>query len=137
METNDIYLHFHIGRGGHYNNAGYVTFQGERDFQQLLSYRSEHLDEVNRDEKGRFCKPYLIDGAGNGIDAGDDWKTAKTGRLNFDNDYDTDDVVTFEECTRYYEKYMNALARAYPTSITEVDKYLEENRYVDTEEEEE
>lgn len=128
MEYKKIYLHFHIGRGGRYYNQGYVTFQGERDFQQLLSYRS-YLFEVNRDEKGRFCKPYLIDGAGNGIDAGDDWRTAKTGRLNFDNDYDTDDVVTFEDCIRY-EKYMDALARAYPTSITEVDEYLEENGYV-------
>lgn len=55
------YVSFHIGRGGRFNTAGFLTFTGEEDFQGLLRRCSDTIILVNEDVDGnpltdsRYC----------------------------------------------------------------------------------
>jgi hypothetical protein len=40
---NKTVVHFHIGRGGRYNNAGHRTFEGIATFQEVISEKSDSL----------------------------------------------------------------------------------------------
>jgi len=40
---NKTVVHFHIGRGGHFNNAGHRTFEGIADFQEVILEHSDNL----------------------------------------------------------------------------------------------
>jgi hypothetical protein len=40
---NKTVVHFHIGRGGHYNNSGHRTFEGIADLQEVISQHSDSL----------------------------------------------------------------------------------------------
>jgi hypothetical protein len=40
---NKTVVHFHIGRGGHFNNAGHRTFEGIATFQEVISEHSDKL----------------------------------------------------------------------------------------------
>lgn len=97
MKTQRTIVAFHTGRGGRFNNAGHVTFMGEKNFQDLISMNSENLFEQNR-VKGRFSKPYLTDLNGQVIVEAEDFN-ALVGTLNFDNDYDTDCACYLDECS--------------------------------------
>lgn len=88
MKNSGIIVAFHAGRGGRFHNAGHVTYLGEKNFQDLMNLNSDTLSIGNRDERGKFCKPYLTDGNGNRVT--DDDINALTGTLNFDYQYDTD-----------------------------------------------
>ena len=92
-----IYVAFHIGRGGSFNNAGHRTFIGEMTFAELVQKRSQYLFESNRDENGKFCKPYIHDGNGNFV-THDDFRKGLTGTLEFDTIYDTDIVKEISNC---------------------------------------
>lgn len=95
--ANEIYVAFHIGRGGRYNNPGHVSYMGEYNFQDLILLNYNNLFEHNRDEKGRFCKPYLVDASGNLI-VEQGQRYDMTGCLDFDGIYDTDSCCLVEEC---------------------------------------
>lgn len=87
MKNSGIIVAFHVGRGGRFYNAGHVTYIGEKNFQDLIALNDSHIFERNRDEKGRFCVPYLTDHNGTHVTADD--INGLTGSLNFDNDYDS------------------------------------------------
>ena len=82
-----MYVSFHITRGGRFFNPGHIEFVGEFGFQQLQSYLSNRIFLKNRDDKGKFCKPYLTDCDGNAISDSD--LTSESGTIDFDGDYDT------------------------------------------------
>ena len=115
-----IYVSFHIGRGGRFHNAGYVTFRGEYDFQKLLNICSDVLFEVKEtfDEDGNEVtlaenEWYVHDCTGRHLLDGRSEMEARTGVLNFDEDYDTDVTRKLEDCD---DKEWDALRRAYFTN---------------------
>lgn len=95
---NKIIVAFHIGRGGRFNNPGHKTFIGEKNLQDLIVANNQYLYEVNRDEKGRFCKPYLADQSGKTILDAEDLKK-EVGCLEFDGTYDTDCCCYIDDCS--------------------------------------
>jgi hypothetical protein len=95
-----IYVSFHIGRGGHFNNPGHLTFHGEEDFQQLISRCSDVSMIINEDENGKPLPDedwQLVDTGSNVILQGRDEIEAMTGRLEWDTIYDTDYVTTVDD----------------------------------------
>ncbi|MBQ6963486.1 MAG: hypothetical protein IJP79_07280 [Paludibacteraceae bacterium] len=94
---NRIVVAFHIGRGGRFYNAGHRTFIGEKNFQELIQESSCNLYYHDRDEKGRFCKPYLADASGKTIVEADEMNNV-VGRLDWDGSYDTDYACYLDEC---------------------------------------
>lgn len=95
-----IYVSFHIGRGGHFNNPGFLTFSDEEDFQDLLRRCRDDLIYEFEDEEGNAlpdadCKVY--DTGGNEILRGRDVIESKTGRLDFDGSYNTSYVKEFND----------------------------------------
>jgi len=87
--NNEIAM-FHIGRGGRFHNSGYLTFTGFRRIDECNDWGESFIN--NRDEKQRFCKPYMVAGNGHLLLDADELKIAMEtgiGRLNFDYDYDT------------------------------------------------
>ena len=94
--SNKIIVAFHIGRGGRFNNSGHVSFLGEKNFQELIQMNSNELFESNKDEYGKFCKPYLHH---NGNHVTDDDIQGEIGELNFDHGYDTDYCKYLDDCS--------------------------------------
>lgn len=97
---NRIVVAFHIGRGGRFYNAGHRSFIGEKNFQELIEDSLNFLVYRDRDDKGRFCKPFYTDASGNVIVEPDDMNN-EVGRLNWDNQYDTDVACYLDECTDF------------------------------------
>lgn len=94
---NAIFVSFHIGRGGHFNNPGTLSFSGEEDFQQLISRCSDVCMIINEDENGKPLADkdwQLVDTGSNVILQGRDEIEAEKGRLEWDTIYDTDYVET-------------------------------------------
>jgi hypothetical protein len=89
-------------------------------FSKLINLRSEYLFEKNRDEKGRFCKPYLTDTNGNHVT--DDDLNADTGKLDFDGDYDSDIVKNIDDCT---DSEINVIAESREFKNYDIIKWLE------------
>lgn len=112
-----MYVSFHVTRGGRFFNPGHLEFVGEMDFQELQSYLDSHIFIKNRDEKGRFCKPYIADCDGNQVSYDD--ISAMVGTIDLDGDYDTyyvmdaDDMGEEElEAIRKYKGYLPDELRA-------------------------
>ena len=64
-EKNDKIVCFHTGRGGRFHNPGHRTYVGEFDIQDMLnSWLADKTFINERDEKGRFSKPYVTDCSG-------------------------------------------------------------------------
>ena len=112
-----MYVSFHVTRGGKFFNPGHLEFVGEMDFQELQSYLDSHIFIKNRDEKGRFCKPYIADCDGNQVSYDD--ISAMVGTIDLDGDYDTyyvmdaDDMGEEElEAIRKYKGYLPDELRA-------------------------
>lgn len=139
MKTIDeIYLHFHTGRGGRFYNAGHITFEGVEDLQDVIRMKSNHLYERDRDARGRYCKKVLVDCSGHVVC----WTpNARTGRLDFDGDYDADDVLSFSQLADDYDygvtKFANILAEEYPCLPQEVNEWLRDKGLVEDNEDEE
>lgn len=96
------YISFHIGRGGRFNTAGFLTFTGEEDFQDLLRRCSDTIILVNEDEEGNTLPDSqwaIEDTGGNVILQGRQEIEAMTGRLEWDTIYDTDYVTTTDDLT--------------------------------------
>jgi hypothetical protein len=95
-----IIVAFHIGRGGRFNNSGFKSYLGEKDFQNLINLNDNDLFTKNRDDNGRFVKPFLAN-IGSGSSVTDDDITGKVGVLNFDYDYNTDYAQYIEDCDEH------------------------------------
>ena len=103
---NAIFVSFHIGRGGHFNNPGYLTFHGEEDFQQLIRRCSDVCMIIDTDENDKPLpdeKWQLVDTGSNVILEGRDEIEAETGRLEWDTIYDTDYVTTTDNLSEAEE----------------------------------
>lgn len=87
---NRIVVAFHIGRRG-------KVFIGEMNFQKLISDRLDSLFKHDRDERGRFCKPFYADASGNVIVEPDEMNS-EVGTLDFDGLYNTDIACYLDEC---------------------------------------
>ena len=85
-----IVVAFHIGLRG-------KTFIGERDFQELINDRMDSLFLHDRDQSGRFCKPYYTDASGNVMVEPGEMKN-EVGRLDWDGSYNTDYACYLDEC---------------------------------------
>lgn len=116
-EDKDVYVSFHVGRGGRFHNPGYLAFRGEYDFQKLLRECSDSLFFVQEsfDENGNEKtlpenEWYVHDGTDMHLLDGKEEIEAKTGVLNFDNDYNKDYTTTLDDCN---DEEMAALKRAY------------------------
>lgn len=116
-----IIVAFSIGRGGRFYNGGHITYIGEKNFQDLIYIRSNDLFERNRDEYGKFCKPYLADASGNVV-SDDDYKNSLVGTLNFDNEYDTMTAMYIEDCG---DETLEIIAKSYEYKSPELRAYLE------------
>lgn len=90
---------FHIGRGGHFHNAGYKTFNPSITRLQECFGDAMIIDQ---DEDGNELPAdqwQLMDGGGNVILTGRDEIESETGVLDWDGEYDTDIVKPLSECT--------------------------------------
>lgn len=123
MKTyNEIYVSFHMGRGGRFHNPGYITFLGEYDFQKLIEEDSDKLilcDTAWDDEKDEevALDPEdwkMVDTGSNVILEGKDEIEAKKGVLEFDTIYDKDYTRTLDECN---DDEWAALKRVYDDEI--------------------
>lgn len=120
-----IYVSFHIGRGGHFNNPGFLTFSDEEDFQDLLRRCRDDLIYEFEDEEGNAlpdadCKVY--DTGGNELLRGRDVIEAKTGRLDFDGEYNTSYVKEFNDLnsTEFGEVWVHYIKGYLPTLSDEL-----------------
>jgi len=95
---NRIVVAFHIGRGGRFCNADYRTFIGEKNFQELINDSLNFLVYRDRDDKGRFCKPFYTDAASGNVIVEPDKMNNEVGRLDWDGSYDTDYACYLDEC---------------------------------------
>ena len=87
METKrTMVLSFHVCRGGRFFNPGHVEFVGEETFSDVCSMLSDRLFTKDRDEHGRFCKPYIADEVGTVVSEDDE--NGRTGEIDFDGNYD-------------------------------------------------
>lgn len=118
-----IVVAFHIGRGGRFNNAGHVTFIGEKNFDELIQMNDEHLFYQDRLPNGRFSKPFYTDLNGTVIVDTDEFGK-ETGTLNFDNGYDTDTCCYLDDCS---QEDLKIIAESTKWKSYELEKFLEEN----------
>lgn len=97
-EAQNINVRFHIGRGGHFNNAGHKTYVG------TVNDLSDCFGDsfvISEDENGKALPDsewQLVDGGGNVILTGRDEIESETGFLDWDGEYDTDIVRHLSEC---------------------------------------
>lgn len=118
----EIYVSFHVGRGGRFHNPGHLTFIGEYDFQSLIAERSHKLticDTIWDDSQNmEIILPddewKLVDSGSNVILEGRKAIEAKKGVLEFDTIYDKDYTITLDECD---EKEWNALLNSYENAV--------------------
>lgn len=105
-----IYVSFHIGRGGHNNNAGHLSFSGEEDFQDLIMRCNYVCTIISRDEEGKPLAREewtLIDDASERVlIQGRDAIESRIGKLEWDGEYDTDYVTTTDNLS---DKELDAL----------------------------
>lgn len=102
-----LFVRFHVGRGGRFYNQGYLSFINEDNFQDLISACKDdaNLFEVNSvyDEETDTEKDlpeeewYLYDAGNKILVQGKEAMEAETGCLDWDGEYDTDYVKTTDE----------------------------------------
>lgn len=91
-------VRFHVGRGGHFHNAGYKTYVGTVND---LSDCFGDSTVISEDENGKPLPDsdwQLVDSGGNVILSGRDEIESETGILDWDGEYDTDIVRYLEDC---------------------------------------
>jgi len=104
-------MYFHIGRNRNNNKAGYITFMGIKPFHEVVNLCIQYGAFWNdRDERGRFCKPYLSDCNGNRLTDCD--LKGEYGMVETDTIYDSDIVIPLKEVIGW-PAYEEALRRAY------------------------
>lgn len=111
-----IYVSFHIGRGGHFNNPGFLTFEREENFQELLHRLNERLIFVNTDEDGNVLPDddwRILDNAGDElVETREDIESLEGG-LDFDGDYDSYIVSELSEVCGLEDHYIDKVWDAY------------------------
>jgi len=123
-KENQIIVAFHIGRGGRFYNAGHKTFLGELNFRDLQKLNADNIFYRDRDERGRFIKIKIYDGAGNFVS--DDDPKGLIGRLDFDGDFDTDYCKYIEDCT---DEELQIIAKSIDFKSFELKEYLKARGY--------
>ena len=123
-KENKIIVAFHIGRGGRFYNSGHKTFLGELNFSDLQMLNANNIFYRDRDERGRFMKTEIYDGAGNFVS--DDDPKGLIGRLDFDGDFDTDYCKYIEDCT---DEELQIIAKSIDFKSFELKEYLKEKGY--------
>jgi len=137
--SDEIYVAFHIGRGGRFYNSGYVTYMGEMDIHKLIELNDNHLFYRDKNKNGRFCSPYYSDLNGNEIITIKETKT-NVGVLNFDNDYDTYICKRLSDCTEKELELINDCNSVYKSvdlitvlehfvTIVEIMNYINKSNY--------
>ena len=94
----DLKVRFHIGRGGHFNNAGHKTYVGTVN--ELSDCFGDSI-VISDDENGKTLPDSewkLVDSGSNVILSGRDEIESETGILDWDGEYDTDIVRKLSEC---------------------------------------
>lgn len=105
MKTNEMYVRFHIGRGGRFHNQGHLSYVNEDNFQELLAACGDKLgrieDTYNPETEEETPLPEdkwaYINEQGRVMVEGREAMEAMTGTLDWDGEYDTDHVTTVEE----------------------------------------
>lgn len=101
-EYDNVFVCFHIGRGGRYGNPGHKEYLPYvRDFQNLLNRESENLYDVTEDENGNVLPDdqwRTLDDAGETVIEGREAMEAKTGKLDYDGKSDTYIVKNINNC---------------------------------------
>ena len=97
-EAQNMKVRFHIGRGGHFHNAGHKTYVGTVNdlsdcFGDSIVFSEDENGKPLPDSEWR-----LVDGGGNVILTGRDEIESETGILDWDGEYDTDIVRHLSEC---------------------------------------
>lgn len=123
-KENKIIVAFHIGRGGRFYNAGHKTFLGELNFSDLQMLNADNIFYRDRDERGRFIKTEIYDGAGHFVS--DDDPKGLIGRLDFDGDFDTDYCKYIEDCT---DEELQIIAKSIDFKSFELKEYLKARGY--------
>lgn len=97
-EAQDMKVRFHIGRGGHFNNAGFKIYVGTVN--ELSDCFGDSI-VISEDENGKTLPDSewkLVDSGSNVILSGRDEIESETGILDWDGEYDTDIVRKLSEC---------------------------------------
>ena len=97
-EAQNMKLRFHIGRGGHFSNAGHKTYVGTVN--ELSDCFGDSI-VISEDENGKTLPDsewQLVDSGSNVILSGRDEIESETGILDWDGEYDTDIVRKLSEC---------------------------------------
>ena len=98
LEAQNMKVRFHIGRGGHFNNAGHKTYVGTVN--ELSDCFGDSI-VISEDENGKTLPDSewkLVDSGSNVILSGRDEIESETGILDWDGEYDTDIVRKLSEC---------------------------------------
>ena len=111
-EAQNMKVRFHIGRGGHFNNAGHKTYEGTVN--ELSDCFGDSI-VISEDENGKTLPDsewQLVDSGSNVILSGRDEIESETGILDWDGEYDTDIVRHLSECDDYeYQLILDAAER--------------------------
>ena len=101
-EYDNVFVCFHICRGGRYGNPGHKEYLPYvRDFQDLLSRESENLYDVTEDENGNVLPDdqwHIENWASETVVEGRVAMEAKTGKLDYDGKSDTYIVKNINDC---------------------------------------
>lgn len=101
-EYDNVFVCFHIGRGGRYGNPGHKEYLPYvRDFQDLLNRESEKLYDVTEDEDGNPLPDdqwHIENWASETVVEGRVAMEAKTGKLDYDGKSDTYIVKNIFDC---------------------------------------
>lgn len=101
-EYDNVFVCFHVGRGGRFGNPGHKEYLPYvRDFQDLLSRESENLYDVTEDENGNVLPDdqwHIENWASETVVEGRVAMEAKTGKLDYDGKSDTYIVKNIFDC---------------------------------------
>lgn len=101
-EYDNVFVCFHVGRGGRFGNPGHKEYLPYvRDFQDLLSRESENLYDVTEDENGNVLPDdqwRIENWASETVVEGRVAMEAKTGKLDYDGKSDTYIVKNIFDC---------------------------------------
>lgn len=93
----NVKVRFHVGRGGHFHNAGHKTYVGTVD---SLADCFGDAFIISEDDNGKVLPDsewQLVDDGGNVILLGREQIESSTGVLDWDGQYDTDVVMSLSE----------------------------------------
>lgn len=100
-----LFVRFHIGRGGRFNNQGHLSFVNEDNFQDLIDACADKLFDTTSVYDGETDTEIELpenewnyhDAGGKILVQGREAMEAETGRLDWDGLYDTDYVTTTDD----------------------------------------